>query len=93
MTTQTFKYAYGRDDVRALLFDISAEALRKLIKAKKFPAPDVNITARTQAWNRSTLVALGYELPAAEAVIASDAASGAVLAPAATQPMPSSSPS
>lgn len=83
MTTHTFKYAYGRDDVRALLFDISAEALRKLIKAKKFPPPDVNITARTQAWNRSTLIALGYELPAAE--------TPAAPAPAATTPNPSSS--
>ena len=82
--TTTFKYAYGRDDVRALLFGISAEALRKLIKAKKFPAPDVNITARTQAWNRSTLMALGYELPAAEAPVTSPA-------PPASQPNPSSS--
>lgn len=91
--TTTFKYTYSRDDVRALLCGVTSEALRRLIKDKKFPPPDVDITIRTQAWNRSTLVALGYELPAAEMVMASEAASAAVLAPAATQPMPSSSPS
>jgi len=83
MTTQTFKYAYSRDDVRALLFGITPEGLRRMIKAKKFPPPDVDISARTQAWNRSTLVALGYELPAAELPAAP--------ATAATEPNPSSS--
>lgn len=79
----TFKYAYGRSDIMMLLGDITNESLRRLIKAKKFPAPDVNITARTQAWNRSTLIALGYELPAAETAVAPE--------PATTQPNPSSS--
>lgn len=79
----TFKYTYSRDDVRALLFGITTEGLRRMIKAKKFPPPDVDISARTQAWNRSTLVALGYELPEPELASAP--------APAATQPMPSSS--
>ena len=82
----TYKYAYGRDDVRALLFGISAEGLRKLIKAKKFPPPDVDITARTQAWNRSTLIGLGYELPEPESIQVASAP-----APAATAPNPSSS--
>lgn len=83
----TFKYTYTRNDVFALLGDITAEGLRRLIKAKKFPPPDVDITARTQAWNRSTLVALGYELPEPERAVASDS----VPAPAATAPNPSSS--
>ena len=79
----TFKYTYTRNDVFALLGGITAEGLRRLIKAKKFPPPDVDISARTQAWNRSTLIALGYELPAAE--------TPAAPAPAATAPSPSSS--
>lgn len=77
----TYKYTYARSDILKLLGDITAEGLRRLIKAKKFPPPDVDISARTQAWNRSTLVALGYELPEPEQAPA----------PAATEPNPSSS--
>ena len=82
----TYKYTYTRSDVLALLGDITAEGLRRLIKAKKFPTPDVDITARTQAWNRSTLIGLGYELPEPESIQAASA-----LALAATAPNPSSS--
>ena len=79
----TLQRVYYRDEVRSLLGGITSEALRKLINLGKVPKPDVDITNRTQGWNTSTLLALGFKLPDADAAQAP--------APAATAPNLSSS--
>ncbi len=79
----TLQRVYYRDEVRSLLGGITSEALRKLINLGKVPKPDVDITNRTQGWNTSTLLALGFKLP--------DADAAQVPALEATAPNPSSS--
>lgn len=43
-------------------FKVCSETLRRWKKDKKLPAPDVNLSQRTQAWRLSTLRAAGLNL-------------------------------
>ena len=51
-----------RADLRKLLGDVSSETLRRWRKADKLPAPDVQLSRRTEAWRLSTLRAAGLNL-------------------------------
>lgn len=42
-----------------LLGDVSSETIRRHLKAKKLPPPDVQLSRQTTAWRLSTLQAAG----------------------------------
>ena len=50
-----------RADIAARL-DVSRETVRKWIKAKRLPEPDVALSRKTVGWKRSTLAAAGVNL-------------------------------
>lgn len=50
-----------RCDLRAALA-CSPDTLRRFIRDKKLPAPDVNLSQRTMGWKASTLRAAGINL-------------------------------
>lgn len=50
-----------RADIMARL-DVSRETVRKWIKAKRLPEPDVALSRKTVGWKRSTLAAAGVNL-------------------------------
>ena len=50
-----------RCDLRAALH-CSPDTLRRFIRDKKLPAPDVNLSQRTMGWKASTLRAAGINL-------------------------------
>lgn len=41
---------------------VTSETVRRWIKAKKLPAPDVDLSLRTRGWRLSTLRAAGINL-------------------------------
>lgn len=42
--------------------NVSSETIRRWMKAKKLPAPDVNISRKTKGWKISTLRAAGINI-------------------------------
>ena len=52
---------FWRDDLRAAL-QCSPDTLRRYIRDKKLPQPDVNLSQRTMGWKASTLRAAGINL-------------------------------
>lgn len=52
---------FWRCDLRAALH-CSPDTLRRFIRDKKLPAPDVNLSQRTMGWKASTLRAAGINL-------------------------------
>lgn len=42
---------------------VTSNTVRRWIKAKKLPAPDVEISLKTRGWRLSTLRAAGINLP------------------------------
>lgn len=50
-----------RKDLHGRL-QVTSDTVRKWIKAKKLPAPDVSISRKTMGWKRSTLRAHGVNV-------------------------------
>lgn len=46
---------------------VCSETVRRWMKAKKLPPPDVDLSQRTRGWRLSTLRAAGINLPSASA--------------------------
>lgn len=59
---------------------VCSETVRRWMKAKKLPPPDVDLSQRTRGWRLSTLRAAGINLPSASASQPTPAASLAVAA-------------
>ena len=51
-----------RKELMAALNVTSSETLRRWVRDKRLPAPDVNLSQRTQGWRVSTLRAAGINL-------------------------------
>ncbi len=51
-----------RRELMAKLNITSTETMRRWLKAKRLPAPDVNLSQRTQGWRVSTLRAHGINV-------------------------------
>ena len=52
---------YTRADIMERL-QVKSDTIRKWLKAKKLPPPDVAISRKTTGWKRSTLAAAGVNL-------------------------------
>lgn len=50
-----------RQDLQAKC-DVTSETIRRWLKEKRLPEPDVAITRRKMGWRRSTLIAAGINL-------------------------------
>lgn len=51
-----------RKELMAALNVTSSETIRRWMKSKRLPAPDVNLSQRTQGWRVSTLRAAGINV-------------------------------
>lgn len=51
-----------RAELAKLLGGVSSETIRRHLKAKKLPPPDVQLSRQTAAWRLSTLKAAGINL-------------------------------
>lgn len=51
-----------RRELQAIM-EVSSETIRKWVRNKKLPPPDINISRKRQGWRLSTLRALGINLP------------------------------
>lgn len=54
---------YWRSELPGL-FSVSDETIRRWIKDKRLPEPDVDLSTRTRGWSHATLHAHGIKLPA-----------------------------
>lgn len=52
---------YTRADIMERL-RVKSDTIRKWLKAKKLPPPDVALSRKTTGWKRSTLAAAGINL-------------------------------
>ena len=59
MSVNQLEVPYFPADVMRLMGIKHTNTLRLHIKAKRIPAPDVQLTQKTRYWHRSTLVAAG----------------------------------
>lgn len=51
-----------RDELAKALGDVCSETMRRWLKAKKLPPPDVALSRKTKGWRLSTLRAAGINL-------------------------------
>ena len=51
-----------RSELMVLLNVTSTETIRRWLKERKLPTPDVNLSRRTKGWRRSTLRAAGLNV-------------------------------
>lgn len=51
-----------RRELQALM-EVSSETIRRWVRDKKLPPPDIHISPKRQGWRLSTLRALGINLP------------------------------
>lgn len=62
MTTMTEDPIIWRGQLHKRL-QVTSNTVRRWIKDKKLPAPDVELSLRTRGWRLSTLRAAGINLP------------------------------
>lgn len=60
-TTEEIDRVIWRKDFQATM-QVSSETIRRWIKAKKLPAPDVHMSLKTSGWRMSTLRAAGINI-------------------------------
>lgn len=62
MEPSQIERTYTRADLMQALGGICAATLRKYVKTGKVPAPDANLSRRTQTWIRSSLLRANIRL-------------------------------
>lgn len=60
-TTEEIDYVIWRKDFQATM-QVTSETVRRWIKAKKLPEPDVYMSLKTMGWRMSTLRASGINI-------------------------------